>query len=200
MAFIDAQRVSKSFAAGGVVRHVLRNVTLSVGRGEFVSIVGAMGSGKSTLLGILAGLTMPDAGTVTIGGQPVRGIRSDVAYVFQNYSLLPWLTALDNVSLAIEAAAPDLSRVERRARALTYLEMVGLAGALDRRPGQLSGGMRQRVALARALRRRAGHPVSGRTVWSARRADAGDPSAGARADVLRGQPPRDDRHDHEQCG
>ena len=124
---------------------------MSVERGEFVSIVGAMGSGKSTLLSIVAGLTEPDAGTVCIDGEPVRGIRPDAAVVFQNYSLLPWLTALENVRLAVQAAFPDRSRTEQRELARRSLEQVGLAHAVSRRPRQLSGGMRQRVAIARAL-------------------------------------------------
>jgi nitrate/nitrite transport system ATP-binding protein len=130
---------------------VLRDASLSVAHGEFVSIVGAMGSGKSTLLSILAGLTSPDAGTITIDDQPVIGVRQDVAYVFQNYSLLPWFTALENVRLAVEAACPNLARDEQKARARSTLERVGLGNAIDRRPGQLSGGMRQRVAIARAF-------------------------------------------------
>jgi ABC-type nitrate/sulfonate/bicarbonate transport system ATPase subunit len=130
---------------------VLRNVSLSMERGEFVSIVGAMGSGKSTLLSLLAGLAAPDEGTVTINGDLVRGVRRNAGFVFQNYSLLPWFTALENVRLAVEAAFPELARDEQRAQARRTLEMVGLGNALNRRPLQLSGGMRQRVAIARAL-------------------------------------------------
>ncbi|HEY5618086.1 MAG TPA: ABC transporter ATP-binding protein [Vicinamibacterales bacterium] len=150
-AFIDVHRISKSFAARREARHVLRDVSLQVERGEFVSILGAMGSGKSTLLSILAGLTRPDTGRVTIDGVPVTGVRRDAAFVFQNYSLLPWFTALENVRLAVEAALPELSSDEQRAQAQRTLEQVGLGGALDRRPWQLSGGMRQRVAIARAF-------------------------------------------------
>ena len=97
MSFIEVSGVSKWFPAKAGRRQVLQNVSLSVERGEFVAIVGAMGSGKSTLLSLLAGLTSPDAGTIQIDGQPVNGIRHDAAFVFQNYSLLPWLTALENV-------------------------------------------------------------------------------------------------------
>ena len=96
---------------------MLRDVSLDVDHGEFVSIVGAMGSGKSTLLSLLAGLTLPDAGTVTIGGEPTRGIRLDAAFVFQNYSLLPWFTALENVRLAVEATFPELTRDQQRLQA-----------------------------------------------------------------------------------
>jgi ABC-type nitrate/sulfonate/bicarbonate transport system ATPase subunit len=149
--FVDARGLSKSFAAGRSVKHVLREVSLSVKRGAFVSIVGAMGSGKSTLLGLLAGLTTPDAGTITVDGAPLTGIRTDAAVVFQNYSLLPWFTALENVRLAVAAALPLLTKEEQRQQAQRALEQVGLGGAIHRRPSQLSGGMRQRVAIARAF-------------------------------------------------
>jgi ABC-type nitrate/sulfonate/bicarbonate transport system ATPase subunit len=150
--FIEAAGVAKSFPArNGSLRTVLRDVSLSVERGTFTSIVGAMGSGKSTLLGILAGLTAPDGGSVVIDGEPVRGVRQDAAYVFQNYSLLPWFTALENVRLAVAAAFPDIGRDAELARSRAALEQVGLSNAMGRRPGQLSGGMRQRVAIARAF-------------------------------------------------
>ena len=136
---------------GGATRPVLRDISLDVAHGEFVSIVGAMGSGKSTLLSILAGLIAPDSGEIRIGGERLQGIRSDAAFVFQNYSLLPWFTALENVRLAVQAAFPEMTRDEQRARARETLERVGLGNALNRRPRQLSGGMRQRVAIARAF-------------------------------------------------
>ena len=151
MPFIEASQISKSFFTAGAVRHVLRDASFSVERGAFVSIVGAMGSGKSTLLSILAGLAGADSGTVTVGGEPVRDVRSDAAVVFQNYSLLPWFTALENVRLAVQAACPLLNRAGQIAQAQRALEQVGLGNALHRRPGQLSGGMRQRVAIARAF-------------------------------------------------
>jgi nitrate/nitrite transport system ATP-binding protein len=152
MAFIEVSGIAKSFAAAnGTVRPVLRDVSLRVERGEFASIVGAMGSGKSTLLSILAGLTSADSGSVIVGGATVRGVRNDAAFVFQNYSLLPWFTALENVRLAVAAAFPGLARQAQVAQARRALEQVGLGNALNRRPGQLSGGMRQRVAIARAF-------------------------------------------------
>ena len=151
MSFIEVSGVSKSFPDKVSRRHVLQNVSLSVEQGEFVAIVGAMGSGKSTLLSLLAGLISPDAGIILIDGQKVNGIRHDTAFVFQNYSLLPWLTALDNVRLAVAAAFPELSRAQQGDRAQKTLERVGLGNAVNRRPRQLSGGMRQRVAIARAL-------------------------------------------------
>jgi nitrate/nitrite transport system ATP-binding protein len=150
-AWLDVRAIGKSFDGRHGVTPVLRNVSLSVERGEFVSIVGAMGSGKSTLLSIIAGLTAPDCGAIEIGGEPVRGIRTDAAFVFQNYSLLPWFTALENVRLAVEATFPEMTRDQQRRHATRALEQVGLGNAIDRRPRQLSGGMRQRVAIARAF-------------------------------------------------
>jgi len=151
VSFIEVEGISKSFQTSTGTRDVLRQVSLTIDRGEFVSIVGAMGSGKSTLLSLLSGLTQPDTGTVSVGGTVTRGVRNDSAVVFQNYSLLPWFTALENVRLAVEAACPELSKQEQRARATQTLERVGLSNAFDKRPRQLSGGMRQRVAIARAF-------------------------------------------------
>jgi nitrate/nitrite transport system ATP-binding protein len=149
--FIEVRALKKSFAVGGGMRHVLRDVSLDVERGEFVSIVGAMGSGKSTLLSLMAGLTRADEGTVTLDGTPLDGIPPRAAFVFQNYSLLPWFSALENVRLAVGAAFPGISADERQQRARQALESVGLGNALTRKPGELSGGMRQRVAIARAF-------------------------------------------------
>ena len=116
-----------------------------------MSIVGSTGAGKTTLLGILSGLLPADSGSVTVGGESVRGIHPHAAVVFQNYSLLPWFSALENVRLAVQAAFPDWTRPRQVDQAKRYLETVGLGGALQKRPGQLSGGMRQRVAIARAF-------------------------------------------------
>jgi nitrate/nitrite transport system ATP-binding protein len=151
VAFIDIASISKTFARDKSTRHVLENVTLSIERGEFVSIVGFMGCGKSTLLNIVAGLVQPDAGEVRFGGEPARGVRHDAAIVFQNYSLLPWFSALENVRLAVAAAFPQWPRLRQTEQARRYLDKVGLGNATDRRPSQLSGGMRQRVAIARAF-------------------------------------------------
>jgi nitrate/nitrite transport system ATP-binding protein len=151
MAFIEIQGISKSFTVNGKVRRVLEEVNLTVERGEFISIVGFMGCGKSTFLNIVAGLQRPEDGRVTIGGDLVRDVRKETAYVFQNYSLLPWLSAIGNVQLAIATAFPSWTREKQLAHSQKYLELVGLGNALHRRPGQLSGGMRQRVAIARAF-------------------------------------------------
>src|ERR1051325_9055833 len=125
MAFLAVRHLSKSFPSPAGVRHVLKDVRLDVDHGEFVSIVGAMGSGKSTLLSLLAGLTTPDSGEIRVDGEPLSGIRPDAAYVFQNYSLLPWFSAVENVRLAVGAAFPGLSRDEQRSHAREALERVG---------------------------------------------------------------------------
>jgi nitrate/nitrite transport system ATP-binding protein len=151
MAYIEASNLSKSFASGVVTRHVLERVSLSVARGEFVSIVGFMGCGKSTLLNILSGVIAADTGEVRVDGRPTTGVNPRASIVFQNYSLLPWFSALENVRLAIHAARPEWSRADQRAQAERYLTLVGLGNAMHRRPNQLSGGMRQRVAIARAF-------------------------------------------------
>jgi nitrate/nitrite transport system ATP-binding protein len=151
MALIDISGVCKSFGSGAAKRDVLIDASLSIERGEFVSIVGMMGCGKSTFLKIAAGLVPPDRGRVDVSGLPVRGVQPNAAIVFQNYSLLPWFSALENVRLAVSAAFPEWTKERQRDQAARHLEAVGLGKALNRRPGQLSGGMRQRVAIARAF-------------------------------------------------
>jgi nitrate/nitrite transport system ATP-binding protein len=151
MSFIEITGVCKSFGYGRDKRDVLSGATLSIDRGEFVSIVGMMGCGKSTFLKIAGGLIAPDRGRVDINGMQVRGVQPNAAIVFQNYSLLPWFSALENVRLAVGAAFPEWSRDRQREQASRHLEAVGLGKALSRRPSQLSGGMRQRVAIARAF-------------------------------------------------
>ena len=151
MAFIEISGVSKSFGLGSEKRTVLTDVSLTIERGEFVSIVGMMGCGKSTFLKIVAGLLSPDGGRVAVNDLQVRGVQPNAAIVFQNYSLLPWFSALENVRLAVGAAFPDWTKDRQREQASRHLEAVGLGKALHRRPNQLSGGMRQRVAIARAF-------------------------------------------------
>jgi nitrate/nitrite transport system ATP-binding protein len=147
MAFIELEGIGKSFAT----REVLRNVNLSIEEGEFVSIVGTSGSGKTTLLKIASGLVGSSEGQVRIGGKPLEGFARGASIVFQNYSLLPWLSAAANVELAVESAFPEWTKERVQQQSQRYLELVGLGAAGAKRPGQLSGGMRQRVAIARAF-------------------------------------------------
>jgi nitrate/nitrite transport system ATP-binding protein len=151
MALVELRDVSKSYPSVGRQLPVLRSIDLDIEGGEFVAVVGYSGSGKTTLMSILAGLAKPDSGTVKMRGEPVVGPGRERGVVFQNYSLLPWLTVLENVRLAVEQLNPKSSRAEQTARARHWIETVNLGGALDKRPGQLSGGMRQRVSVARAL-------------------------------------------------
>jgi nitrate/nitrite transport system ATP-binding protein len=146
---LELSSVEKRFA--GRAEPVLSDVDLSVTEGEFVAVVGCSGAGKTTLISLAAGLLAPDRGDIVFDGRPLCAPGPERAVVFQSYSLLPWMSALENVVLAVRAASPALSRSEARERAAEVLELVKLGAAADKRPGQLSGGMRQRVALARAL-------------------------------------------------
>src|SRR2546430_7691413 len=151
MAFIEVAGVSKSFSSAGVRRDVLCGASLSVERGEFVSIVGMMGCGKSTFLKIAAGLIAPDSGSVEVDGAVVRNVRPNAAIVFQNYSLLPWFSALENVRLAVGAAFPDWTKGRQREQAAQHLEAVVLGKGLQQRPRQPSGRRPPCLALGRAL-------------------------------------------------
>ena len=151
MAFIELRGVCKGYGSGPGRTQVLEGVSLSIEKGELVSIVGYSGAGKTTLVSLIAGLTMPDEGEVLVAGKRVTGPGPERGVVFQNYSLLPWLTVLENVQLAVDQVFGNVPAAERRARALRFVEMVNLGAAAQKRPRELSGGMRQRVSVARAL-------------------------------------------------
>lgn len=150
-AFLALRDLHKAFTGPRGTAPVLAGVDLDVGEGELVAILGASGSGKTTLVSLVAGLTTPDRGTITLAGAPVTAPGLDRGVVFQSYSLLPWLTTLENVQLAVDAARPDWSPAARRARAEHWVHLVGLTAATHKRPAALSGGMRQRVSVARGL-------------------------------------------------
>jgi nitrate/nitrite transport system ATP-binding protein len=150
-AFVEIRGVSKGFASASGRMNVLEDVNLEVAEGEFVAIVGYSGSGKTTLMSLLAGLLKPDSGSVSVAGKPVLGPGPDRGVVFQNYSLLPWLTVFENIHLAVDQVFAHEPEAARRARTERYVQLVNLTHARDRKPGQLSGGMRQRVSVARAL-------------------------------------------------
>jgi nitrate/nitrite transport system ATP-binding protein len=147
MAFLELKNISKSF---GPVP-VLEGLNLSIERGEFVAIVGYSGSGKTTLISLMAGLIQPDAGSLTLNDLEITAPGPDRGVVFQNYSLLPWLTAYENVLLAVEQSFPNWAPARHQQHTEQFLSLVNLAAARVKRPSELSGGMRQRVALARAL-------------------------------------------------
>jgi nitrate/nitrite transport system ATP-binding protein len=148
---LELRGVTKSFAAGGRATNVLAGIDLAIAEGELVAIVGFSGSGKSTLVSLLAGLERPTSGQVLFEGGEVTGPSPERGVVFQNYSLMPWLSVRGNVALAVDAVMREAPRAARRAVVERYVAMVGLTHAMDRRPAELSGGMRQRVAVARAL-------------------------------------------------
>jgi len=152
--FLSVQNLSKRFKApkGEEALTVFENVNLGIEKGEFVCIIGHSGCGKSTILNILAGLDEPSEGGVIMNGKEVSGPSLDRGIVFQNYSLLPWLSALKNVTFAVQARHKSWSKKQVHEHSMKYLEMVGLAGGAElRKPSQLSGGMRQRVSIARAF-------------------------------------------------
>ena len=152
-AHIVARGVCVDFIVAGRTNRVLHDVNLSVAKGGFVSLIGPSGCGKSTLLKVLAGLLAPSAGDVSVGGvAPIEAVRQRrIGVVFQEATLLPWKNALDNVALLMQVAKAGRSADEIRQRASDMLRLVGLEHAAQKRPAQLSGGMRQRVSIARAL-------------------------------------------------
>ncbi len=151
-AYLNIDHLDKTYARGSKATEVLKNVTLRIGQGEFVSIIGHSGCGKSTLLNIVAGLTNATQGGVILDGKEVNTPGPDRAVVFQNHSLLPWLTVYENVKLAVDKVfGSSKSRRERRDWVLHNLNLVQMADAKDKRPAEISGGMKQRAGLARAL-------------------------------------------------
>lgn len=148
---LEISYVSKTFATKRGPYHALDNIHLKVKTGEYISLIGHSGCGKSTLLSIVAGLETPTGGGVILDGKEIDGPGPDRGVVFQNHALLPWLTAYENVALAVDAVFKDMSSGEKKERVEHFLEMVGLTKAAQKRPSELSGGMRQRVGIARAL-------------------------------------------------
>ena len=151
MAMLDFKNVSKSFGEGAHRTDVLKNINLQVEEGEFLVLLGFSGTGKTTLINLMAGLETPSKGDVTYRDAPIAGPGPERGVIFQNYSLMPWLTVNGNVALAVDTMFPNLSKAERAEKVAHYVGMVGLSHAATRRPAELSGGMRQRVNVARAL-------------------------------------------------
>ncbi len=158
--YIEIQNVEQTFKTKKGLYCALQNINLTVAKGEFVALIGHSGCGKSTLLNLIAGLTTPTQGTLICANREIKGPGPDRGVVFQNHSLLPWLTCFENVYLAVErvfgaqaqtVGAPSDSKAQLRARTDAALALVGLTEAAQKRPGEISGGMKQRVGIARAL-------------------------------------------------
>ncbi|WP_034343688.1 ABC transporter ATP-binding protein [Deinococcus misasensis] len=144
---LDIKSVHKAFGSYVAVE----NVDLEIWPGEFIALIGHSGCGKSTLLNMISGLEKPSNGHIRLNGRSIEGPGPDRAMVFQNYSLLPWLSVFQNVLEAVKAAQPELGAAERKARVEEFLSVVGLMPHKDKKPSELSGGMKQRVAIARAF-------------------------------------------------
>lgn len=148
---LELSDVAKHYGEGAGRTTVLDGLNLKVEDGELVAILGFSGAGKTTLISLMAGLSEPDRGGILFKGKEIDGPSRERGVVFQSYSLMPWLTVAGNVDLAVDAVHTKMKKAERRALRQHYIEMVGLTHAADRRPAELSGGMRQRVSVARAL-------------------------------------------------
>jgi nitrate/nitrite transport system ATP-binding protein len=152
MTYLKIDHVDKTFTRGSQETEVLSDVTVEVAKGDYVSIIGHSGCGKSTLLNIVAGLTTVTRGAVLLENREVNDPGPDRAVVFQNHSLLPWLTVYDNVRLAVDKVfSGSKTRAERHDWVMHNLNLVQMGHAKDKRPAEISGGMKQRVGLARAL-------------------------------------------------
>src|SRR6187431_1390988 len=151
-AYLKLDHIDKTFTRGNATTEVLKDINLTIEKGEYVSIIGHSGCGKSTLLNIVAGLTRATMGGVLLENREVNSPGPDRAVVFQNHSLLPWLTVYENVRLGVDKVfASSKTRSERDAWVMHNLNLVQMAHAKDKRPSEISGGMKQRVGIARAL-------------------------------------------------
>ncbi len=148
---LSLKGVTKRYSGTAGVSEVLGGIDLDVREGEFIAVLGFSGAGKTTLVSTIAGLIQPDEGSILLRGEAIDGPGKDRGLVFQSYSLFPWLTVEQNVALAVDAVHKDRGAADRAALVRQKVELVGLGHAMDRKPAQLSGGMRQRVAVARAL-------------------------------------------------
>ncbi|RHE41409.1 ATP-binding cassette domain-containing protein [Blautia obeum] len=149
MSYIQMNQVS--FSYGEKNEYVIKDFSIQVQKGEFLVIIGPSGCGKSTLLSLLAGLRLPEKGTITIDGKPVEGPGLDKSVIFQHYSLFPWMTVEENICFGIRQAHGKLKKKDQKALAMDVLTRVGMEQDAEKYPCELSGGMQQRTAIARTL-------------------------------------------------
>ena len=149
--FLSIEGVTVTFPTKLGIFTALADIDLRIEKGEFVTLIGHSGCGKSTLLNVVAGLVKPSRGVVLLEDEPVEKPGPDRAVIFQDHSLLPWLSVLDNVLLAVDKTMKGASRAERREWAMHNLELVQMTHAASKKPAELSGGMKQRVGIARAI-------------------------------------------------
>jgi nitrate/nitrite transport system ATP-binding protein len=152
-AFLKIESLAKVFPAprGGAPLTVFEDIHFSIAKGEFVCIIGHSGCGKSTILNVLAGLDEASSGAVIMDGREVSGPSLDRGVVFQSHALMPWLTVMENIVFAVKSRWPDWSKTKLREHAQKYIDLVHLTGAENKKPAELSGGMKQRVGIARAF-------------------------------------------------
>jgi len=151
MAFLEMINVNKGYGPVSDRYEVLQDCNLSIEKNEFVAVIGFSGAGKSTLMSLLAGLEQPDSGEIRMGGKVVTEPGPERGIMFQNYSLLPWLSVFQNIEIAVKRVFPQMPKSERKDYIQHYIDMVGLSNSEWKKPSELSGGMRQRLSLARTL-------------------------------------------------
>ena len=151
MSYLEMKNITLGYGSGSQRTVVLEDANLSVEKNEFVAVIGFSGSGKSTLISLLAGLIQPDTGEVMLDGKPIKKPGPELGIMFQNYSLLPWLSVFGNIELAVKQVFTEMGKQQRNEYIQHYIDMVSLTGSEWKKPHELSGGMRQRLSLARTL-------------------------------------------------
>ena len=199
--YLSIEKLDVTFSRGPIRSEVLRDISLRVEQGEFIAIIGHSGCGKSTLLNVVAGLVKATSGGVLLEDKEVNEPGPDRAVVFQHHSLLPWLTVFENVQLAVDKVfGSRKSRSERREWVMHNLALVHIEHAKDKRPHEISGGMKQRVGIARALGDGAEGTAARRALRRARRADPGPPAGPGDGDPRQARQHGDDDHPRRRRG
>lgn len=150
-AYLHVDDVTKTYTSRGKAYEVLDKIRLTIREGEFISLIGPSGCGKSTLLNMIAGLEGIDSGSIVLDGRGIKGPGVERGMVFQNHALFPWMTVFENIMFALDCVMKEVSKKEKEELALKYLDIVKLTPAKDKKPGEISGGMKQRVGIARAF-------------------------------------------------